>query len=121
MLPAPLHVPFRVNDPCQDLGAAEVDADDTFFAQTARLPYWLDGDGREALPRLPGRTGQGQGAAGAHAGAAARSERAQPTPAQDPPTPPALELEAAHRPWTDRPARRDGGMGNRGLPRLSER
>ena len=44
MLAALLHVPVPVDDPRKDLGAAEVEADDAFFVQTARLPYWLDAD-----------------------------------------------------------------------------
>ena len=77
VLPALLDVSAGVDDPGQDLGAAEVDADDTFSVQTARLPYWLDGDGREALPRLPRRTREGQGAARPAAEGAARPERTQ--------------------------------------------
>ena len=75
MLASLLHVPFPVDDPRKDLGAAEVEADDAFFVQTARLPYWLDADGREALPRLPGRTHQGQGPAGAPGAGTSRPER----------------------------------------------
>ena len=41
MLAAVLHVPLPVDDPSKDLGAADVDADDAFFVQSARLPYWL--------------------------------------------------------------------------------
>jgi hypothetical protein len=41
------------DDAGEDLRAAEVDADDAFPVQTARLPYWLT---EASLARLRGRT-----------------------------------------------------------------
>src|SRR5438309_6615679 len=98
MLASPVDAALPVDDPRQDLGAAEVDADDAFPVQTARLPYWLDGDGRKALPRLPGRAREGQGAARAAPRAAAPGpQRTRAPQAEDPQAPPAVELEAANR------------------------
>ena len=63
-----------VDDAGEDLRPAEVDADDEFFmhrAATISAPHARPG---EALPRLSGRPGQGQGPA-ASAGTAAREAR----------------------------------------------
>src|SRR5256714_7495787 len=80
-----------------DLGAAEVDADDAFSVQTARLPYWLDADRREAVPRLPRRAREGSRAARPAADAAG-AERPDAAGTARTPAAPALELEAPHRP-----------------------
>src|SRR5439155_24844140 len=69
VLAPPRNPSVAVDDPGQDLGAAEIDADDTFPVQSARLPYSLDGDRREAEPRLPGRAREGQAPARAAADA----------------------------------------------------
>src|SRR3954453_21380974 len=133
-LPAPLHLSPVVDDPGQDLGTAEIDADDTFSVQSARLPYFLDGDGREALPRLPGRTREGQGAAGPAAEGAgpqrpraaraaaegAGPQRTRPARAEDPQAPAAVELETADRHRPDRAPRRRHGLGHRRVPVLQE-
>src|SRR2546425_956291 len=111
--PAPtFHLPTASDDPGQDLGAAEVDADDPFAVQTARLPYSLDGDGREALPRLPGRACEGQGPARAAADASG-PKWARAAAAEDPQAAPALELEA--------PDRRDRARAPRARRRVGDR
>src|SRR5436309_8248533 len=63
MLAALLHVPVPVDDPREDLRAAEVEADDAFFVQTARLPYWLakeTGSRRHPSPCSEASTSSGQ-------------------------------------------------------------
>src|SRR4051794_905626 len=115
---APLyHMTVTSDDSGEDLRAAEVDADDAFPVQTARLPYWLDGDGREALPRLPGRTREGPGAARASAGAS-RPERGDPARATRAPAAPTLELEAPDRPNAALPDRLDRDLVDPRLPLL---
>src|SRR5207249_4175819 len=111
VLAPPFNPSVAVDDPGQDLGAAEIDADDTFPVQSARLPYSLDGDGREALPRLPGRAREGQGPARAAADAS-RQEWARAARAESPQATQALELEAPDRSDPARPARAHHRVGN---------
>src|SRR5262249_56714158 len=106
-----LDMPLEADDPGEDLRPAEVDADDAFSVQTARLPYWLDDDGREALPRLPRRAREGTRAARAPAGPAGPERGTHAAPATRAAPAPALELEAAQRcgpPRSSRPVRRLG-------------
>src|SRR5439155_2645498 len=92
MLPPLVDLTVAIDDTGEDLRGAEVDADDAFSVQTARLPYWLDADGREALPRLQRRAREGQSAARPAADAAgARRPDAEAAPR--PQAAPALELE----------------------------
>src|SRR3989442_9883478 len=113
MLEALFDATLVIDDSRQDLGSAEVDADDAFPVQTARLPYWLDGDGREALPRLPGRPREGQGSPGTAPGAAGAGRTGATTP-EDPEAETAVELEAADRPGTPLPLRARCDLGCRG-------
>src|SRR4029077_5321616 len=123
ILPAPLDVSPVVDDPGQDLGAAEIDADDTVSVQSARLPYFLDGDGREALPRLPWWTREGQGAArpAAEGAGPQRTRAAGAARAEDPQAAAALELETTDRHRPDRGPRRRHGLGHRRVSVLQER
>src|SRR5438132_9151170 len=120
MLAPLLDLTVTIDDAGQDLGAAEVDADDAFSVQTARLPYWLDADGREALPRLPRRARQGESAA-RPAADAARAERPDAAGAARPPAAPTLELEAPHRADAALAGRADRDLVDRGLSLVPRR
>src|SRR4051794_5962285 len=118
-----LHVPVPVDDPREDLRSAEVDADDALSVQTARLPYWLDGDGREALSRLPrgAREGSRSARAAAEPARAERSNAARTARAADTAAAATLELAAPDRPDAARARRPARRLGDRGLPLVPRR
>src|SRR3954447_9351515 len=121
MLSPLLDLTITIHDARQDLRPAKVDPDDALSVQTARLPYWLDGDGREALSRLPGRAREGPRSARAPA-EPARTER--PYAAERPPraqASPAVELAASPRHRAARARRAAGRLGDRRLPLFPRR
>src|SRR5215210_2489116 len=120
MLAPALHVPIPVDHARQDLGPAEVDPDDAFSVQGARLPYFVDGYGREALPRLPRRAHEGQGSAGTAAGSAG-PQRPGPTSAEDPEAATAVELEAPDQPRPRLSIRSRARLGDRRLRLVPQR
>ena len=63
--------PSAIDHPGEDLRPAEVDPDDSRAGHPGGYPTSPDGAGREALPRLPGRTHQGQGSGRPGEGASA--------------------------------------------------
>ena len=67
----PLDVPVAVDETGVDLRPAEVDPDDARAGQGGGYPTSPDGAGREALPRLSRRSGQGQGPGADEAASAA--------------------------------------------------
>src|SRR5207244_4104056 len=93
---------------------------DAFPVQTARLPYFLDGDRRKALSRLPRRAREGPRAAG-ETRAAPRARRTGAEGAEGPPATAALGLEAPHRRRTAPAPRPDRGLGGRRLTGVSRR
>src|SRR5262249_41864678 len=103
------------DDSRQDLGPAEVDPDDAFSVQSARLPYWLDGDGRKALPRLPRRAREGPRAARAPA-EPPRAERAHAARTARPQAAPKVELASPHRRRVARRLRADRDLVDPRLP-----
>src|SRR5439155_13951890 len=109
------------DDPDEDFRAVSVDADDAGLVQAWWLPYTVDGRSRKALPRLPRRTREGQGAARAPTRTGPPARRTRARQAEDPPPAPSLELEEAdpgHPPRADRPVRDLGAVG---LPVVPQR
>src|SRR5262249_36313445 len=118
ILSPPLDATVTMDDACQDLGAAEVDADDVLSVQGAWLPYSLDGDGREALSRLSRRAHERPRSARAAAGAPRSKRPKRPRPGTATRAAPAstLELEAPHRHRPHRRSAADRHLVDRRLP-----